>query len=203
MKEPPELRELVGRDLPPEELERLGHVDALLRSVPAPPHDVPASLTQAVAELPLAGRSRPRRRRVAAALAFAAVLIAASFFALGHWNGSRFVTEYTVELTPTASAPDAAGFVQVGQRDEDSRNVELVLDVSGLPRLDPGEDYALWLEQDGEWAATCGYFAVGEGTTTVRMTVSYEFRDFDAWVVSSGNRRDEPPPLLLAEIPDA
>ena len=71
------------------------------------------------------------------------------------------------------------------------------------PRLDPGEDYALWLEQDGEWAATCGYFAVGEGTTTVRMTVAYEFRDFDAWVVSNGNRRDEPPPLLVAEIPDA
>ena len=162
---------------------------------------MPASLTQAVAEVPLAGL-RPRRRRVAVALAFAALLIAASFFALGHWSGSRFVTEYAIELTPTASAPDAAGVVRVGERDEDSRNVELLMDVSGLPRLDAGEDYALWLEKDGEWAATCGYFAVGEGTTTVRMTVSYEFRDFDAWVVSTGDRRDEPPPLLEAEIPD-
>ena len=76
------------------------------------------------------------------------------------------------------------------------------MDVSGLPRLDPGEDYALWLEKDGEWAATCGYFAVGEGTTTVRMTVSYEFRDFDAWNISLGSRPDAPAPLLAAEIPE-
>jgi hypothetical protein len=201
MREPPDLRELVDEDLPPEELERLSRVDGLLRSVPAPPHDVPATLTQAVAEVPLAGRG-PRRRRVAVALAFAALLIAASFFALGHWNGSRFVTDYTVELEPTANAPGSAAFIQVGERDEDSRNVELLMDVSGLPRLDPGEDYALWLEKDGEWAATCGYFAVGEGTTTVRMTVSYDFRDFEAWVVSTADRREEPPPLLQAEIPD-
>ena len=202
MREPPDLRELVGRDLPPEELEQLRRVDALLRDVPAPPHDVPATLTQAVAEVPLSRRA-PRRRRVAVALAFAAIL-AASFFALGHWNGSRFVTDYSVDMAPTASAPSSAALVRVGERDEDSGNVELLMDVSGLPRLDPGEDYALWLEKDGEWAATCGYFAVGEGTTTVRMTVSYQFRDFDAWVISSGDRGDEPPPPLLeAEIPDA
>ncbi len=201
MREPPDLRELVGRDLPPEELEQLRRVDALLRDVPAPPHEVPATLTQAVAEVPLSRRA-PRRRRVAVALAFAAVL-AASFFALGHWNGSRFVTDYSVDMAPTASAPNSAALVRVGERDEDSGNVELLMDVSGLPRLDPGEDYALWLEKDGEWAATCGYFAVGEGTTTVRMTVSYQFRDFDAWVISSGDRGDEPPPPLLeAEIPD-
>ena len=200
MREPPDLRELVDENLPPEELERLSRVDGLLRSVPAPPHDVPATLTQAVAEVPLAGRG-PRRRRVAVALAFAAVLIAASFFALGHWNGSRFVTDYTVELSPTANAPGSAAFIQVGKRDEDSRNVELLMDVSGLPRLDPGDDYALWLEKDGEWAATCGYFAVGEGTTTVRMTVSYDFRDFEAWVISTADRQEEPPPLLQAEIP--
>jgi hypothetical protein len=203
VREPPDLRELVGRDLPPEEVERLSRVDALLRSVPAPPHEVPTSLTQAVAEVPLGRRSRPRRRRVAAALAFAAVLVAASFFALGYWNGSRFVTDYTVELAATASAPNSSAVVRVGERDEDSGNVELLVDVSGLPRLEEGEDYALWLELDGEWAATCGYFAVGEGTTTVRMTVSYQFRDFDAWVISTGNRRDEPPPLLAADIPDA
>ena len=202
MREPPDLRELVGSDLPPEEVEQLSGVDALLRSVPAPPHDVPASLTQAVAEVPLSG-GRRRPPRVAAALAFAALLIAASFFALGHWSGSRFVTDYSVELAPTASAPGSAALVRVGERDADSRNVELLMDVSGLPRLDEGEDYALWLEKDGEWAATCGYFAVGEGTTTVRMTVSYEFRDFDAWVISTGNRSDEPPPLLATEIPDA
>ena len=203
MREPPDLRDLVGRELPPGELDQLRRVDALLRSVPPPPHEVPTSLTQAVAEVPLAGRRRPRRRRVTVALAFAALVIAASFFALGHWSGSRFVTAYSVDLEPTASAPEARALVRVGERDEGSGNVELLVDVSGLPRLGEGEDYALWLERDGEWAATCGYFAVGEGTTTVRMTVSYQFRDFDAWVISGGDRRDEPPPLLVAEIPDA
>jgi hypothetical protein len=201
VREPPDLRELVGSDLPPEELEQLRRVDGLLRSVPPPPHDVPATLTQAVAEVPLAGRRHPRRR-VAVALAFAAALAAAAF-GVGHWTGSSFDAAYSVDLTPTASAPGASAVVQVGERDEDSGNVELLMDVSGLPKLAADETYALWLERDGEWVATCGYFAVGEGETSVRMTVSYDFRDFDAWVISGGDRREEQPPLLVAEIPQA
>jgi Anti-sigma-K factor rskA len=202
MKEPPDLPELVGGELPPDELERLRAVDALLRGVPAPPHDVPASLTAAVAEVPLTPRSGQRGRRVALALAFAAVLAAASF-GIGHWTGSRFETDYSVEMTPTASAPGAEAVVRVGERYEGSGNVELLLDVSGLPRLEPGQDYALWLERDGEWAATCGYFAVGEGQTTVRMTVSYDFAEFDAWVISAVDRENDLPPLLVAEIGEA
>jgi hypothetical protein len=201
VREPPDLRELVGRDLPPEELEQLRRVDGLLRSVPPPPHEVPATLTQAVAEVPLAGRRHPRRR-VAVALAFAAALAAAAF-GFGNWTGSSFDTAYSVDLAPTASAPGASAVVQVGERDEDSGNVELLMDVSGLPKLAADETYALWLEKDGEWVATCGYFAVGEGETSVRMTVSYEFRDFDAWVISGDDRREEQPPLLVAEIPQA
>jgi Anti-sigma-K factor rskA len=202
MKEPPDLPELVGGELSPDELERLRAVDTLLRGVPAPPHDVPASLTAAVAEVPLVPRPGQRGRRVALALAFAAVLVAASF-GIGHWTGSRFEADYSVEMTPTASAPGAEAVVQVGERHEGSGNVELLLDVSGLPRLEPGQDYALWLERDGEWAATCGYFAVGEGQTTVRMTVSYDFAEFDAWVISVVAREDDLPPLLVAEIGEA
>jgi hypothetical protein len=203
VKEPPELRELIGRDLPPEELEQLERVDALLRSVPAPPHDVPPTLTQTVAAVP----HEPRRRRArprALALAFAVLLLAVAF-GLGRWTGGEsFESDWDVALEPTAEAPaDAGARVQVGPVDEESGNRELKLEVSGLPVLDEGEFYALWLEDDGEWAATCGYFAVGEGTTTARMTVSYELRDFDAWVITTGPRSEEPPPLLLAEIPDA
>ena len=202
MKEPPDLHELVGDELSPEERERLSGVDALLRRVPAPPHDVPASLTAAVAQVPLAMRRGNRRLRVGLALAFAAVL-AATAFGIGHWTGSRFDAEYSVGLAPTALAPGADGVIQVGKRDEGSGNVELVLDVSGLPQLEPGRNYALWLEQDGEWAATCGYFAVGEGETSVRMTVSYDFGNFDAWVISGVDREAQPPPLLIAQIPKA
>jgi hypothetical protein len=202
MKEPVDLRELVGSDLPPEELEELGRVDSLLRSVPAPPHDVPASLTQAVAAVPLE-RRRPTRRRLAVAVAFA-VLVALAAFGLGRWTADDFSADYSVELQPTADGPSAAAaVVEVGERDPDSGNVELVMEISGLPKNEDDEFYALWLEKDGEWAATCGYFSVGEDETTVRMTVSYEFRDFDAWNVSLGTRPDDPPSLLAAEIPDA
>jgi hypothetical protein len=201
MREPPDLHELVGGDLPPEELARLREVDSLLRRVPAPAHDVPASLTQAVATVPLAARPQRRIRRLALGLAFAAA-VGAVFFAIGQWSGSRFNVDYTVDLAPTASAPGAEADVKVGHRDEKTGNVELLVDVSGLPRLPEDEDYALWLEKDGEWAATCGYFAVGEGTTTVRLTVSYDFRDFDAWIISSGSF-EEPLTLLEARIPDA
>ena len=200
MKEPPELHELVGTDLSPEQLERLREVDQVLRRVPAPPHDVPASLTASVAGVPLA-RSRPRGRRLALALAFAAVIGAAAF-GIGHWTGSKFDAAYTFDMKPTASAPGAEALVKVGDRNQGSGNVELLVDVSGLPPLDPGGYYALWLERNGEWAATCGYFAVGEGQTSVRMTVSYDFGDFDAWVISTGDRQEDPPPLLTADIPD-
>ncbi len=200
MREPPDLSRLVGEELPPDELERLREVDALLRQVPAPPHEVPASLTQAVAAVPLA-RSRPTRRRIAIALAFAAAVAALSF-GLGHWTDDGFAVDYTVEMAPTASAPRAEAAVDVGERDADSGNVELLLDVSGLPELPPEETYALWLRKGDEWAATCGYFAVGDGDTSVRMTVSYDFREYDAWVISRGNRDDEPPALLEARIPD-
>jgi hypothetical protein len=201
MKEPVDLRELVGRDLPPDELEELSRVDKLLRSVPAPPHDVPASLTQAVAQVPLSRRRVPTRRRFAIAVAFG-VVVAALAFGIGRWTADDFSTDYSVELQPTAEGPSAAaGVVDVGERDPDSGNVELVLEISGLPKNAGDQLYALWLEKDGEWAATCGYFSVGEGETTVRMTVSYQFRDFDAWNISLGERPDEPPALLAAEIP--
>ena len=117
--------------------------------------------------------------------------------------GNGFDVDYTVEMVPTASAPGSAAVVDVGDRDADSGNVELLLDVSGLPKLPADESYALWLEKDGEWVATCGYFAVGEGETSVRMTVAYDFRKYDAWVISGGNRDEDPTALLEAEIPDA
>lgn len=202
MKKPPDLRELIGTELPPGEYERLERVDGLLRSVPPPPHDVPASLTQAVAAVPL--ERRPRRRRLGVALAFAAALAALSF-AVGRWTGDdHFEATWAVALQPTEAAPaDAGALLEVGPQDEESGNRELRIEVSGLPILGEDEFYVLWLEEDGEWAATCGYFAVGEGTTTARMTVSYDLSDFDAWVITTGQRDSDPPPLLVAEIPAA
>ena len=199
MKEPPELHELLGDDLPEDEVERLRGVDALLRSVPAPPHEIPLSLTHAVEQLTVPPARIPRRR-MALAIAFAA-LVAALAFGVGRWSGGEgFDEAWSAELVATEDGRDAAAVVYVGHRDEESGNMELVLDISGLPPLEPDEFYALWLVEDGEWGATCGYFSVGEGETTVRMTVSYDIREFEAWAVSTGHPNEHGPQLLRAEI---
>jgi hypothetical protein len=191
MREPPDLHDLLGDDPPEDEVERLRGVDALLRRVPPPPHEIPLSLTQP---------ARVPRRRLALALVFAA-LVAALAFGAGRWTGSESFDEaWNAQLVPTADASGAAAIVRVGARDEETGNMELELDVSGLPPLETDEFYALWLVEDGEWAATCGYFSVGEGETTVRMTVSYDIRDFEAWAISTGHPNEHPPPLLRAEI---
>ena len=194
MREPPDIRELIGDDVPDDQVDELSRVDRLLRSVPAPPHQVPPRLTQAVTSLTL---PTPfwSRRRMALAVALAAAL-AAGFFGIGRLTSDPGVqARATVQLHATEAAPEAAAVVQVGERDEKSGNWELILEVTGLPKL-PGERYyTLWLEKDGEYAATCGSFNVGEGTTTVRMTVSYRLSEFDAWVISEHG--DEPEPHLL------
>lgn len=196
MREPPDIRELIGDDVPDEQVDELRRVDRLLRSVPAPPSQVPARLTQAVASLTL---PTPfwSRRRMAVAVALAAAL-AAGFFGIGRLTSDPGVdARATVPMHATEAAPEAAAVVQVGERDAKSGNWELILEVTGLPKL-PGERYyTLWLEKDGEYAATCGSFNVGEGTTTVRMTVSYRLSQFDAWVISEHADDTGPEPHLL------
>jgi len=200
VREPPDLHELVGEDLPPEELERLRRADALLRAVPPPPAQVPHSLTQSVARLAERSAAPWSRRRLALGVALAAALAAASF-GLGRWtDGGDFETRFTVAMQPTESARDAAAVIRVGAQDEETGNWQLEIDVSGLPDLPEGEYYYLWLAKDGEWAASCGTFSVGEDPTTVRMTVSYRLPDYDAWVISRLQSDGEAPWLLRAPI---
>jgi hypothetical protein len=198
VREPPDFRELVDDDLPDDELEKLRRADSLLRSVPGPPSQVPHRLTQAVTALTVATPFWSRRRLVAA-VALAAAL-SALFFGVGRWTaGSDVDPRLTVSMQATRDAPEAAAVIEVGEGDEASGNWELELEVTGLPKL-PGERYyALWLEKDGEYAATCGTFNVGEGTTTVRMTVSYRLSEYDAWVISEHDD-DSGPHLLRAKV---
>jgi Anti-sigma-K factor rskA len=199
-----DLRDIVGNDVPDDERVRLERADAVLRSVPAPPASVPRTLTEAVLGIPRDRRER-RRRPLAAALAFAAVLSAVAF-GLGYWvAGERGPDEtYRVAMRATEDARGASAVIRVGERNEDTGNVTLELDVSGLPKLPEGGYYALWLAKDGRYAGTCGTFGVGDGETTVSMNVSYDFDRYDAWVVTA-YLPDEPPDaerpwLLHAEI---
>ncbi len=195
MTNPPDLRDLVGEDVPSSELDRLRQADAVLRAVPAPPASVPESLTRAV----VSARRRPRRLivpRLAAAVALAGGL-AAVFLALAALRGDEFEAKKTVILKATAHAPAASARVLIGERDE-SGNFGMEVVVSGLRRLPRGGYYVLWLAKDGEYAGTCGTFAVGDGgSADVYMNASYRLSDYDAFVVSAWLPRQEP-----AETPD-
>jgi hypothetical protein len=194
--ERPDFRELVGDGLSPEEQTELERVDALLRAAGPPPAEIPGSLTRAVERI-----AAPRvwtRRRVALGVALAAAL-AAVFFGVGRWtngNGSHY--RFAVPLKATTNAPKASGVIKVGDRDPNTGNWELQLNVVGLPKLSGGDYYVLWLAKNGQYAGTCGTFSVGNGTTTVDMTVSYRLKDYDAWVVS--RHEDNAPWLLSAGV---
>jgi hypothetical protein len=194
-----EFRDLVGDDLSPEERAELERVDVLLRSVPAPPAEVPPSLTRAVDRIGAQSRFwTPRRIALVAAVS---VALAAVSFGVGRWSGLG-APEYAraVPLQPTEDAREARGVIKMGGRDEESGNWTLELEVSGLPKLTGGDYYVLWLAKDGEYAATCGGFNVGPDETKVRMTVSYRLSDYDAWVISRHGGGEDTPWLLSAEI---
>jgi hypothetical protein len=187
---PPDFEELVGHDLPEAERARLRRVDSMLRSVPAPPPAVPARIESAVVSLaqPRARVWTPRRVAFAVPLAAALALV---FFALGALvggGGENFDERATVRMQPTAQTPaearSASAVIRVGEADENG-NWPLRLEVEGLPRLPKGGYYALWLSKDGEFGATCGSFAMGEGETTATWTVSYPLGDYDAWVITA------------------
>jgi hypothetical protein len=190
-----DFRDLVGDDLSQEERVKLERVDRLLRSVPAPPSEVPGSLDHAVNRIGTERRQwTPRRLLVAMTLA---VTLAALFFGLGRWTTSG-EPHYraTIQMTPAASNPGASALIKLGDRDANG-NWKLKLQVGGLPELTGDGYYVLWLAKDGKYAATCGTFKV-RGDTTIDTTVSYRLSEYDAWVISEA--RDDAPWLLTAKI---
>jgi hypothetical protein len=190
-----DFRDLVGDDLSQEERVKLERVDRLLRSVPAPPSEVPGSLDRAVNRIGTERRRwTPRRLLVAVALA---VTLAALFFGVGRWTtGGEPHYRATIRMTPATSNPGASALIKVGDRDANG-NWKLRLQVDGLPELSGDGYYVLWLAKDGKYAATCGTFKV-RGDTTIDMTVSYRLSEYDAWVISEA--RDDAPWLLSARI---
>jgi hypothetical protein len=201
-----DLRELVGDDVSAEELRELERVDALLRKVPAPPAEVPATLTHAVRAT--AATSLWTRRRVRTAVALAAAL-AALTFGIGAWLGDgsgSFEARETIRMEATESAPGASAIIRLGAASDDG-NWTLELEAAGLPELPPGGYYVLWLAKRGDYAGTCGTFRTSAGETTVRMNASYRLADYDEWVVTAV-RPDAPeaaeePWLLRAPIDTA
>jgi hypothetical protein len=168
-----DVRNIVGDDGDPAELERLQRLHELLERVGPPPELSPAL---ASAPDPPAARVIPFPRRYRFTAAAAAAVAAAVLFGVGYLVGKA--PGETVEQTVAMSGNGATAELDLFDVDA-AGNWPMELHVRGLG---PGR-YELWLTRDGELAETCGQFVVAEGETTVPLNAPYRLRDFDGWVV--------------------
>ena len=81
-----------------------------------------------------------------------------------------------VPLTATALAPQAGGEVQV---EEVGENLQVDLEVWGMPELKEGEYYEMWYYAEDGGRISCGTFRVGpEGRTTVNLTAPASAKEY-------------------------
>lgn len=183
--------ELIGRDLPARERERLRRVHELLLEVGPPPEVAPDLQAPPAAE-PV--RLLPRRRRTALALIAAALALAV--FGTGYLVGNRSAAptvEQVLPMTGVGDASTARGTIELLAADK-AGNWPMLVRVRGLePSADRRDYYELWLTKDGELAASCGRFVVGGDVTEVTLSVPYSLRGYDGWVVTRGTSEE---PLL-------
>ena len=174
--------ELVGEVADPAERERLRRVHELLLSVDPPPELSPGlATTPTPAPVPLV----PRRGR--RALALLAAAIAAAAFGAGWLVGSASDDAEPVRVIAMDGVGESRGAsASIELLPEDAAgNWPMNVLVRGLePSRDRSDFYELWLTKGGEPVATCGRFIVGEGLTTVVLSVPYGLRRYDGWVVT-------------------
>jgi hypothetical protein len=188
-RKPPDLRELVGDDVPADELERLGRVHELLVRA-GPPPELPGELAAApepeatVAMLPK--RHWRPLAALAAALALAAFGVGWLAASAGDSGGESFPPiDFRVPMAGTPAAPNAVASIAVAERDE-AGNWPLAMTIRNLP---PNASYELWLTKKGKLAALCGPFRT-EGDSVAYLNAPYRLRQYDGWVVTrAGEKR--------------
>jgi hypothetical protein len=188
-RKPPDLRELVGDDVSPDELERLGRVHELLVRA-GPPPELPGELAAApepeatVAMLPK--RHWRPLAALAAALALAAFGVGWLAASAGDSGGESFPSiDFRVPMAGTPAAPNAVASIAVAERDE-AGNWPLAMTIRNLP---PKASYELWLTKKGKLAALCGPFRT-EGDSVAYLNAPYRLRQYDGWVVTrAGEKR--------------
>ena len=188
-KRPPDLRDLVGADVPADELARLVRVhEALVRA--GPPPELPGELAHApepgatVAILPK--RHWRPLAALAAALAIAAFGVGWLAASSGDSGGESFpAIDFSVPMAGTPAAPNAVASISVAERDE-AGNWPLRMTIRGLPAK---ASYELWLTKKGKLAALCGPFRT-DGDSIAYLNAPYRLRQYDGWVVTraSGKR---------------
>jgi hypothetical protein len=185
----PDFDDLVGYNVPAEERERLRRTHDLLVEAGPPPELSPELETVPWPDdalQPLFGRRREHKARRPVLLAAALATAIFVGFLLGQAttsdNSSVGATK-TVQLHGTALAHGALATLKLGNEDA-AGNWPMVLQVSGLPKLENGGYYALFLTKDGEPLVSCGTINVS-GATSVRLSAAYALERFDqdGWVI--------------------
>jgi hypothetical protein len=100
------------------------------------------------------------------------VLLGIAVFFTGYATGrhdSTFRTSWFSPLRGTSAAPEAVGSVQGGPNTP-GENTPLMVTVRGLRILPSGEHYVLYVLSHDHGLLPCGTFAVGNGTTQVKLS---------------------------------
>jgi hypothetical protein len=189
-------REGLGAD----EEARLRRVHDLLVQA-GPPPDLPPALERPPTA-PVEGElvqfpMLPRRRWTLAAVA-AATLVLLAFgggYLIGHSKPTAFAATRVVPM----HGGNALALLRVARKDS-AGNWPMQLEVNNLPtQSDSRAYYELWLTRDGKPIAPCGTFRVNARTTTLRLSVPYNFKSFDGWVVTRQGVNDSGPgPVVLS-----
>jgi hypothetical protein len=193
--------DLVDREgLAPGEEARLRRVHDMLVQA-GPPADLPPGLERpptapADAEL-VQFPMLPRRRWALAAVAAIALIVLAfgGGYLVGHakTKPTSFATKRVVPM----HGGNALALLRVAPKDG-AGNWPMELEVNNLPtQKNPSSYYELWLSRGGKPIAPCGSFRVNARTTTVRLTVPYDFKRFDGWVVTRQGANDHAPGTVV------
>ncbi|HVH52420.1 MAG TPA: hypothetical protein VM690_09765, partial [Gaiellaceae bacterium] len=172
----PDLDELVGLDLEPDERDRLQRVHALLVAA-GPPAELPPELEAGpTLALTLARSRRVRRASRRAMLLAAAICILALAFLGGYLaaSGGGSSSFRTLSLAGTQLAPGALASLRIEPVDS-AGNWPMRLTVTGLPKLPAHSYYEVYLVRNGKAYAPCGTFVVDgrNRATSVSLNAPY------------------------------
>ncbi|MDP9303728.1 MAG: hypothetical protein M3O92_04395 [Actinomycetota bacterium] len=185
----PDFDDLVGKDVPEEERQRLRRAHDLLVRAGPPPELSPELDAVQWPEDSQRPPGRPRQQRLlllAAALATAAVL----GFVLGQSSGPSSSSASidpvrVVKLAGTSLDRNARGTLALGKADKGG-NWPMLLHATGLRQLPEGGYYDLYLTKGGKPVVLCGSFNVRSGEAIVRFSAAYDLSHFDrdGWVIT-------------------
>ncbi len=201
----PDFDDLVDREVPEEERERLRRAHELLVQA-GPPPELSPELDSVPwpdeSQLPL---RKPAQRRPLL-LAAAIVTAVGIGFVLGQSMGpssSSVEAVRVVKLAGTSLNRDATGTLELGKADSYG-NWPMLLHVRGLKVLPEGGYYDLYLTQGGKPVVLCGTFNVKGGQVVVQFSVAYDLNHFDkdGWVITRQlPQNHEPTDVVLKPTP--